>query len=528
LRFAVSGGWRAVVVAWWRAVPDEPGLPSAEELAVLPHGVLAERLAEAYRVIAQLTAQVREMAARVEEAVAENGRLAARLGALERRAGKDSSTSSKPPSSDSPYKKKPRDRSLREKGERAPGKQPGEPGTTMRLVDGPAHRFWYPPAECRGCGADLSGQEIFAQRRHQVTDIKPAPPPEVTEHVAQSKMCPCCGTVSEGELPAGVRARAGYGPEAHAQAALLTCGNYIPVGRAAELMAQLAGLRASAGWTAGVRAKAAALVDSSGFMDLVAGLLRQAEAVHADETPARAAGGLRYVHLACTRWLTHMHTGDRSAPAVDAGGVLPGYTGIIVRDGYHGGYGHLTGALHAWCGAHLLRDLRDLYQFEPGKQDWAEQMAGLLIEARDAARAARAEGEKALDPAAVSSLTSRYRAIAGAGLAANVYRRTATAGDARRIARRFIKHEDMILRFITRPDLDIFTNNEAERTLRPAKVQQRSSGGCWRTLDGLADFAVVQSYLSTATKWGITKLDALRGLFNGHPWMPPGLEPGTG
>src|SRR5215472_9523493 len=83
----------------------------------------------------------------------------------------------------------------------------------------------------------------------------------------------------------------------------------------------------------------------------------------------------------------------------------------------------------------------------------------------------------------------------------------------------------MILRFITRPDLDIFTNNEAERTIRPVKVQQRAFGGCWRTLDGLADFAIVQSYLSTATKWGITKLDALRGLFNGTPWMPPDLNP---
>jgi len=81
----------------------------------------------------------------------------------------------------------------------------------------------------------------------------------------------------------------------------------------------------------------------------------------------------------------------------------------------------------------------------------------------------------------------------------------------------------MILRFITRPDLDIFTNNEAERTIRPVKVQQRSSGGSWRTLAGLADFAVVQSYLST--KWGIPKIDALRDLFNGHAWMPPGLEP---
>ena len=29
-----------------------------------------------------------------------------------------------------------------------------------------------------------------------------------------------------------------------------------------------------------------------------------------------------------------MHTGDRSADAIDAGGMLPGYTGIIVRDGY--------------------------------------------------------------------------------------------------------------------------------------------------------------------------------------------------
>jgi len=247
--------------------------------------------------------------------------------------------------------------------------------------------------------------------------------------------------------------------------------------------------------------------------------------VHADETPARAAGGMRYVHLACTAYLTLMHTGDRSADAVDAGGVLPGYTGVIVRDGYHAGYGHLTAALHAWCGAHLLRDLKDLYDFEPGKQDWASRMAGLLIEARDAARDARQAGTTALGPGVLNDLVTRYRALATSGLAANAYRRTPTAKDARRIARRFLNFEDMILRFATRPDLDIFTNNEAERTIRPVKVQQRSSGGCWRTIEGLADFAVIQSYLSTAAKWGISKLGALRDLFNGHAWMPPGLEP---
>jgi transposase len=478
-------------------------VPSADELSSLPHAELAARLAEAYRLIAELTARVEQ---------------------LERQARKDSGTSSKPPSSDSPYKKKAGDRSLRERGKRRPGKQPGEPGTTMRLIDHPDERFEYPPAECAGCGAGLAGEPVLAQRRHQVTDIEPAPAPKVTEHVAQARKCPCCGTVTEGVLPAHVRARASYGPEASAQAANLTAGHYIPVYRATLLLCQLAGLRVSIGWMAGIRGKAAALVEGSGFMERVRELLRSAAAVHADETPARAGGGLRYVHLACTQYLTHMHTGDRSAPAIDAGGVLPGYGGIIVRDGYCG-YGHLTEALHAWCGAHLLRDLKDLYDFEPGKQDWAQSMAALLIEARDAASAARGAGLTALDTAVLGDLLARYRALAAGGLGANLYRRTATASDARRIARRFLKFEDLILRFATHPDLDIFTNNQAERTIRPVKVQQRSSGGCWRTLAGLAEFALVQSYLSTAAKWGLSKLDALRDLFNGHAWIPPGLEP---
>ena len=53
----------------------------------------------------------------------------------------------------------------------------------------------------------------------------------------------------------------------------------------------------------------------------------------------------------------------------------------------------------------------------------------------------------------------------------------------------------------------------------------RSSDGCWRTLDGLADFAIVQSYLSTAAKWGLSKLGALRQLFTTGPWLPPATAP---
>jgi len=41
---------------------------------------------------------------------------------------------------------------------------------------------------CCGCGADLAGAPVTAQRRHQVTDIEPAPAPKVTEYVAQGKL----------------------------------------------------------------------------------------------------------------------------------------------------------------------------------------------------------------------------------------------------------------------------------------------------------------------------------------------------
>jgi transposase len=115
----------------------------------------------------------------------------------------------------------------------------------------------------------------------------------VTQYVAQAKACPCRGKVSELVLPAHVRARASYGPEAHTQAAYLACGHFIPAGRAAELVRRLCGLAVSAGWMASAGGKAAALIRGSRFAAAVRDLLRQAPAVHADETPARAAGGLR-------------------------------------------------------------------------------------------------------------------------------------------------------------------------------------------------------------------------------------------
>ena len=296
----------------------------------------------------------------------------------------------------------------------------------------------------------------------------------------------------------------------------------MPAGRARDLLEKLTAIEVSTGFLAGIRGRAARRLEKT-FLGHIKTLLVSAPVLHADETPGRAAGALAYVHVACTEYLTLMHVGDRSAATIDAGGVLGEFSGVLVRDGY-AGYEHLKTA-HAWCGAHLLRDLRSISDADPDNQLWAQAMATTLTDANRAAHQARERGNDRLDTATLKQIRNYYLGALARGELENQGDDSALAEKARVLINRFRRFEDMILRFTT--DLTVpFTNNAAERACRPVKIQQRTSGGAWRTLHGLADFAMVASYLDTATKWGLDKLDALRQLFTTGAWLPPALTPG--
>jgi transposase len=453
------------------------------------------------------------------------GELTAQVQALVLRLGKDSATSSKPPSSDGPDRR-PRGGSSRTRSGRKPGKQPGDPGTALRLVDDPTERITVPaPAEC-ACGTGLLEVPVVGVRRRQVHDLAPIPALVVTEYAADVKCCPGCRRSVVGEFPVGVSAPAQYGPEITARVADVVVGHHVPVYRSTLLVAELLGISVSTGFAASLRGRAAAAIEAGGFLAAVRTLMAGAPVVHADETFARAAGKTAYVHVACTDHLTLLHTGNRSGEAIDAGGVLTelGPTQVLVRDGY-AGYAHLSNVVHAWCAAHLLRDLRGVSEADPAGQLWAKAMADTLLQAHRIASLARAEGRQQLTPDELVTIGRLYTAALARARTDNpAADTTVLAGHARILAARFDAHREVILRFTT--DLAVpFTNNAAERAVRPVKVQQRSSGGCWRTLQGLAEFAVVQSYLSTATRWGITRFDALHKLFTTGPWIPKDLTP---
>jgi transposase len=65
-----------------------------------------------------------------------------------------------------------------------------------------------------------------------------------------------------------------------------------------------------------------------------------------------------------------------------------------------------------------------------------------------------------------------------------------------------------------------FTNNQAERDLRPAKTQIKISG-CHRSDSGARAWLRVRGYISTARKHGVNVLSALRDAITGNPWKPP-------
>jgi transposase len=278
----------------------------------------------------------------------------------------------------------------------------------------------------------------------------------------------------------------------------------------------------STGILAGIRGRAARRLEQR-FLGHMKTLLASAPPLHVDETPAAPPVLCPMCTSPAPNTSPSHACRDRSAKTIDAGGVLGQFTGVLVRDGY-AGYAHLQ-AVHAWCGARLLRGTCDRSPTPtPDGQLWAQAMATTLLEANRAAHQARDCGAEGLDEAALQQIRNYYLGALARGDTDNRGEDTTLAEKARILINRFRRFEDMILTFATNLSVP-FTNNETERSCRPVKVQQCTSGGCWRTLQGLTDFAIVQSYLDTATKWGHDKLDALRQLFTTGEWLPQALKP---
>lgn len=448
--------------------------------------------------------------------------LVGRVAELEARLGKNSRNSSKPPSTDGLAKPAPKPRSLRRASGRKPGKQPGEPGFRLAQRADPDQTVVHIPEVCRGCGSGLADAPVVGTERRQVFDLPPIEL-EVIEHQAQRRACGC-GTVTPAAFPVEATAPTCYGPGVAALGVYLLGRQHLPVERAAECMADCFGASVSTGWLGSLLPTAAALLEE--FEALARKELAGAEVAHFDETGGRVCAKLWWIHVMCTdRWTLYHLNERRGKTAMDAAGVLPGFTGIAVHDGLTA-YRRFDIA-HALCNAHHIRELLGLAQST--EQDWPTQLAELLVEIHVAVQTAKDAGATALSARRLRRFTGRYDTLVAEGQRLNPpppptgKRGRPALGPAGSLLRRLEVFRDDVLRFAT--DFRVsFDNNQAERDVRMVKLQQKISGG-WRSEDGARAFLTVRSYLSTARKHGQNALVVLRDLFAGQAWLPATADP---
>ena len=158
---------------------------------------------------------------------------------LQAKASKNSRNSSKPPSSDG-YGKQNRTTSLRPKGQKPNGGQPGHTGETLKPVENPDEIETHDHACCEKCQASLDDVEVSSVEERQVFDI-PAMKIVITAHQATVKICPECQTENKGEFPEHVTQPVQYGDGVKTVASYFNNEHFVPVARTAQIFKDLYG-----------------------------------------------------------------------------------------------------------------------------------------------------------------------------------------------------------------------------------------------------------------------------------------------
>lgn len=484
------------------------------------------------RTIERQNAQIERQAAHIAELMERAETLEARLAKLEYLLSRNSKNSSSKPSRDDDLGKTPPPESSGPsggRGKRSRGKQKGAPGANLAWSDDPDDtRPRFPGGVC-GCGSDLrEATDLGVVDRYQQHEI-PLVAAEIIQFEQHAVVCRC-GSTHVAARPEGAAGgpsgTAGYGPNLVAFGVYLLVVHHLPVQRCREILESLTGAAPSPGFIHSILKRAAVALAEADRR--IRTLITLAYAVCMDETPLKVGSktpkpgkkqAKMYLLVACTEFYTHFLLGDRSLATFKAS-VLADKSGhIIVHDRYQPYDSAEIGPfLHQLCCAHLLRDIDNAAEVYPGTH-WPAQIADALRGLIHQANLARHGGHNTIDPHVKDELIHRFRHGVRVGLAETISRGD-RPGEAktRNLLEVLHDREDDVLRFAD--DLNVPpTSNQAERDLRPSKLQENISGRL-TSEERTKDRYTILGVISTAAKHGHDKLTTLRDALLGRPWTP--------
>lgn len=379
---------------------------------------------------------------------------------------KNSSTSSKPPSSDivNPPKPKPR------KGGRGKRKAGGQPGHEKHA------REPFPPEQvdeiheysmedCPRCGHGLPGTGEPARVVQQVELVEQ--PFRVGEHVAMGESCPCCGEYVVASLPREVLLGGLFGPRLSALVAYLKGGCHASYSTVQSFLTDVLAIPVSRGFLVKVVGRARAALD--GPYDELRTALADEPWLNVDETGHKDCGTKHWTWCFRAPWYTVFKV-DPSRGSCVLEEVLGDAFGGVLGSDLYSAYVKYAGdhdLVTQLCLAHLIRDVR--YLTTLSDQVTANYGTRVLDAIKKLFRVIHRRDR--LSPRAFRRALERAKAL--------VLKKAKAApprSEAQTMAERFKKHGESYFTFITEPGVAP-TNNSAEQAIRHVVIDRRVTQG---------------------------------------------------
>lgn len=382
--------------------------------------------------------------------------------ALKAQLAKNSTNSSKPPSSDPPSVERPK----APPSGRKPGGQPGHKGHRRELisVEEVDERHDVKPERCGGCEGTLRGEDAEPVRR-QVVEL-PVMKALVIEYRLHALCCRRCGTTTRAKLPSDAPAL-GFGARLCAMVALLSGKCRLSKRTTQALFKDGFGVDVGLGSISNIEREASRSIASA--VEVARAHVRESPVVHPDETSWRQARRTAWLWTAATPAVTVFRIDRRRSGFVARELLGANFVGVAVSDRFSG-YNWLPVERRQLCWAHLRRDFQEMVDrddkgswigaallghIRPMFRWWRRLRDGEMTRARWKVRMRTVERHVRTDLALGSMCASNK-----------------TAGTCAEL----MKLEPALWTFVREPGVEP-TNNFAERAIRPAVLWRKGSFG---------------------------------------------------
>jgi len=320
---------------------------------------LREQVAERDQQIADAEKQIADAEKQIADAEKQIADLERQLAARQ----KNSTNSSKPPSSDG-LAGNSRPRGRRKKSRRKPGGQKGHPGHHRPLAPPEQVQEVRPvlPLECKHCGQSLPQQPEQIQtvgevQRHQVTELPPIQP-YIVEYQCPKVVCPACGVGTRAPLPE--EAQGDFGPHLMALIAYLTISCRMPRRVVEAFLEHVLGIAMSLGSTQKCWEQASAAVAQP--CQELEQQLKHEPVLNSDETGWRNNGQKRYLWALVAHDFVFYTVAQTRSSEVLLHLLGAVFAGILCSDRFSAYFKYHKG-LAQLCWAHLKRNILGIQDY---------------------------------------------------------------------------------------------------------------------------------------------------------------------